>query len=95
MMFVYAIRVVLALVLLWDIPVATYMLIKLVNGGPGEVHAWIEHVTFMGADAFIAGSSQEHNRMIRFSYTFFGLMLLVVPPALYFFQRSLKRRVSK
>lgn len=93
MIFVYAIRVLLVLVLLWDIPTVIYVLIKFLNGGLTEVQGWIAHVALMGTPLF--GTPDEQRSLIRSTYITFALMLFIFPPALYLFQRWLARKISK
>lgn len=67
MIFVYAIRVLLFLVLLWDIPVVIYILTKFVAGGPHAVHGWIAHIAKMGRP-FYPDDSPQGRWQLRSAY---------------------------
>jgi hypothetical protein len=88
----WAIRILLTIILLCDIPVIIKLAACLVTGGPRAVDGWITHVALEGRFSF---TSMEQNRaLIRQAYAMFALMILVAPPALYFLQKWFASRAT-
>jgi DMSO/TMAO reductase YedYZ heme-binding membrane subunit len=92
MKIVWTIRIILALVLLWDLPVLLRCVVLLSLGGSHAIQGWIAHVALMGR--FFDTTEEQQRAMIRYAYFFFGLMLFVVPAALYLLQKWLARRAA-
>ena len=87
-----AIRIVLAIILLCDIPVIIKLAGYLAIGGPRAVDGWIAHVALMGR--YFDTSFEQKRALIRQAYAMFALMILVAPPALYFLQKWFASRAT-
>jgi hypothetical protein len=88
----WAIRILLAVILLLDIPVLIKLAGRLVMGGPRAVDGWITHVALEGR--FSPTSMVQNHVLIRQAYAIHALMILVAPPALYFLQKWFASRAT-
>jgi hypothetical protein len=86
----WAVRILLALVLVWDLPALIYLLGYLGTGGLRAVDGWVAHVALEGR--LSDTSIEQKGALVRQAYAMFALMILVAPPALYLLQRWLMSR---
>jgi len=87
---VLASRILLAAVLLLDLPVLIEVLIHLVTGGLRSVDGWIVHIALTGKP-WLGATIAEQHAWIAQAYRVLAIML-VAPIALYLFQRWLSSR---
>ena len=86
---VVATRILLALVLVCDLPIIIEILAHLATGGPGSAGDWVAHVALMGRPLF--ATIAEQRQWIKQGHVVFSVML-VLPLMLYFLQRWLASR---
>jgi hypothetical protein len=93
MVLVYAIRVLLALVLLLDIPKLMKILENFIRGGTLGVEGWVAHAAL--ENRWMDSTPAERAAWVRQAYFTFSVMLFVMPPALYFLQRWMASKLKR
>ncbi len=92
MKIVAGIRIALALVLTFDIPLLLRAAILLMRGGVRAIHGWVVHLVVEGR-AFDIDLAEKHRQIVE-AYLQLAVMVFVLPIMLYVLQRRVAHRVA-